>query len=97
VTVHATNRANAMSRSSNVRTRTAAVYRADACFPGGRQASRKATEHHISAGRPVVKPPRRKYRAGAYLRVIVRIHAQADDPHVTAPGISAKEPSDSKA
>jgi hypothetical protein len=40
---------------------------------------------------------RRKYRVGRDLRVIARIHAQADDPHVTAPGINAKETQDSKA
>jgi hypothetical protein len=93
VTVHATNRANAISRSSNVRTRTAAVYRAGGCFP----AHADAPGGGISGGRPTVKSTRRKYRVGRDLRVIVRIQAQADDPHVTAPGINAKEPQDSKA
>jgi hypothetical protein len=93
VAVHATKRANAMSRSSNVRTRTAAVYRADPVFPGG---DRTHPERHFGPSTHR-EPHRRKYRAGAYLRVIVRIHAQADDPHVTAPAITAKEPSDSKA
>ena len=91
--VHATNRATAISRSSNVRTRTAAVYRAGGRFPehpdtpGGR----------ISARRLTVKPARRKYRVGRDLRVIVQIHAQADDPHVTAPAFNATETQDSKA
>jgi hypothetical protein len=86
VMVQATNKAIAMSRSSNVRTRTAAVYRAAVTHPEGH--FRPSTHR---------EPSRRKYRVGAYLRVIVRIHAQADDPHVTAPGISAKGTQDSKA
>ena len=91
--VHATKRANAMSRSSNVRTRTAAVYRAEPTFPGWPETH---PEGHF---RPSThrEPYRQKYREGRDLRVIVRIHAQPDDPHVTAPAISAKEPSDTKA
>jgi hypothetical protein len=48
--VHATNRAIAMSRSSKVRTRTAAVYRADPAFPGGPGPIRSS----ISGPRPIV-------------------------------------------
>ena len=82
-----------MSRSSNVRTRTAAVYRANPASPGG---DRTHPEGHF---RPSThrEPHRQKYRDGRDLRVIVRIQAQPDDPHVTAPAISAKEPSDTKA
>jgi hypothetical protein len=93
VMVHATNRANAMSRSSKVRTRTAAVYRGTGSHP--KLPGAIGSQHF---GPPTHRrPSRRKYRVRRDLRVIVRMGAQADHPLVTAPRATATRPQDSKA